>query len=175
MGYMLSSLAQLPIDDEVDLYIFVINGGWRGGSHEIIEQNFSKLAEEIGPRAVIAKGFNKSWSSDVSRKYLGKDHSELFGLLPALLITDTHPDQLTDQSMRLLIPLKDANAKFGNFDTFFDSLTKFAREKDTDFLEHFHEKEESEKSAWNMLELKPNIWGIGININEILERFSRSS
>jgi len=173
MGYLLSSLAQLPVGDNVDLYIFVINGGWRGGSHQIIEENFAKLASEIGPRAVIAKGFNQSWTRDIARKYLGKDHKELFGLLPALLITDAHPDQLTDEGMRLLIPLKVVEAKFGNFDTFFDSLTKFAREKDSSFLAHFHKKEESRKLAWNMLELKPNIWGIGININEILDRFSR--
>ncbi len=175
MGYMLSSLAKLPVGHEVDLYIFVINGGWHGGVHDVIEQNFAKLAREIGPQAVIAKGFDKDWSGEVSRKYLGKDHDELFGLLPALLITDSHPEQLNDQSMRLLVPLEDAQVKFGNFETFFDSLTKFARQKDSGFLEHFQRKEKAQNLVWNMLELKTNIWGIGINVNEILSRLSRPS
>jgi len=30
MGYMLSSLGKLPIEEDVEFYIFVINGGWRG-------------------------------------------------------------------------------------------------------------------------------------------------
>ncbi len=52
MAYMLSSLAELPVDSDVNFYIFVINGGWSGGTSEIIERNFARIAQEIGPNAV---------------------------------------------------------------------------------------------------------------------------
>ena len=50
MGYMLSSLAKLPLDSDIDLYIFVINGGWRGGAQDLIEQNFARLADVVEAR-----------------------------------------------------------------------------------------------------------------------------
>ena len=101
MGYQLNSLGNLPIDDSVSLYIFVINGEWSGGRYEVLERNFSRIAQSIGSTAVIAKGFDKEFYEEVAHTYLGKDHREFRQLLPALLITDTHPDKLTDGSMRL--------------------------------------------------------------------------
>lgn len=171
MGYMLSSLAHLPIDDAIDLYIFVINGGWQGGNHDIIERNFSRIAKEIGSKAVIAKGFDdQQWSGKICTKYLGKNYEDIFRLLPALLITDSHPEKLTEDSTRLLIPLDNINEKFGNSDRFFSALTKFARDKNPAFLELFERKESLVKTTTGMLELKPNFCGVGINLNAVIDR-----
>ena len=43
----------------------------------------------------------------------GKAHDELFAALPALLITDTHPDRLTENSLRLIVALRQAEERFG--------------------------------------------------------------
>jgi hypothetical protein len=176
MGYLLSSLAQLPIESNVNFYIFVINGGWSGGYYEIIERNFAHVAKVIGPMSVIAKGFDEEWSTQVAEKYLGQDHSAMSHLLPALLITDTHPEQLSEESMRILVPLNMVE-EFGGVDKFFTLLARFVRDRDPQFLSLFQEvekpKENIIEAGASMLELKPNICGIGFNINEVIRRLSQ--
>lgn len=171
MGYVLSSLGNLPVQDDVSLYIFVINGGWRGGLHDTIEQNFMELARRIGPKAVIAKGFDPAaWSNEVCAKYLSKDTKILTDVLPALLLTDAHPDRLNEKSLRILIPLRDAEKRFGGVEVFFHALADFAVNRDTAFLSWFEEKSSLGGKAWSVLELKPNFFGFGINLKELVAR-----
>jgi hypothetical protein len=171
MGYMLNSLGNLPIDDNISLYIFVVNGGWRGGLYDIIEKNFSNIAQKIGPRAVIAKGFDSEvWSSQVAEKYFGKRHNELFDALPALVLTDAHPNNLNERSFRLIIPLRDVESRFKDWDTFFRSLSKFATDKDPGFLHRFQDAEDIISSGNRIIELKPNFFGLGVNLNALIER-----
>lgn len=175
MGYMLSSLGKLPIEEDVEFYIFVINGGWRGGLAEIISQNFEGIARDIGPQAVIAKGFEGPfWSAEIFEKYLGEKYTALFRFLPALLITDSHPERLKPESMRLLIPLQEVEERFGNFDHFFSSLIRFVRDNDTEFLERFKDGTNMSDEALEIVELKPNLFGIGINLNHVIKKIRNS-
>ena len=172
MGYMISSLGKLPIEEDVEFYIFVINGGWRGGPTGIISQNFERIARDIGPQAVIAKGFEgTSWSNEICEKYLGKKHTVLFSFLPALLITDSHPERLKPESMRLLMPLREVEDWFGTFDQFFSSLIRFVRHKDTEFLKRFKDGTNMSDEALKIVELKPNFFGIGVNLNRLIKKF----
>jgi hypothetical protein len=171
MGYALSSLGNLPVQDNISLYIFVVGGGWKGELQDAIEQNFMELARRIGPNAVIAKGFDpEMWSQQVCDKYLGKTVQTMIDVLPALLVTDAHPDQLTEHSLRLLVPLRDAQQRFGGIEGFFLALTEFAINRDSSFLSRFEEKPSLGSKAWSVLELKPNFFGFGINIKEVVAR-----
>ena len=59
MGYKLTSLTNLPFDESVDMYIFVIGGGgWEGGLDQIIHENFDKLASDIVGSAVKIGALN---------------------------------------------------------------------------------------------------------------------
>ena len=99
MGYQLTSLGNLPVLPDIDLYIFVVDGNWRGGRLEILEDNFSEIARAIGPKAIIAKGFEESlWSEELCRRYLGEEYDAIFPHLPALLITNAHPEKLSDMT-----------------------------------------------------------------------------
>lgn len=172
MGYMLSSLGNLPIEEDVEFYIFVVNGGWQGGLTEIIFHNFEKIARDIGPQAVIAKGFEETfWPQEIAEKYLGKTYTALFRFLPALLITDSHPEKLKPESMRLLIPLEGVEERFGTFDQFFSSLIRFVRHEDTEFLEKFKDGTNMSHEALEIVELKPNFFGVGINLNRLIGKF----
>lgn len=174
MGYMLSSLGNLPVQDDVSLYIFVVNGRWNGEFDEIIERNFGALAKQIGPQSVIAKGFEpEAWSDQVCAKYLGKDTRTLYDAFPALLITDSHPERISDKTLRLLVPLRDAEKRFGGITVFFSGLAEFARNRDPAFLKRFEEKESLKDKAWSVLELKPNFFGFGINLKELVARVQR--
>jgi hypothetical protein len=171
MGYMLSSLGNLPVQEDVSLYIFVVNGRWSGEFNDLIEKNFGALAEHIGPNSVIAKGFDPEvWSNQVCSKYLGKDTKTMLDVLPALLLTDAHPEKLTDSSLRLLVPLRDADKRFGGIETFFAALADFSKSRNPDFLARFEDKEPLKSKAWSVLELKPNLFGFGINLKELAAR-----
>lgn len=171
MGYALSSLGNLPIQDEISLYIFVVGGGWHDEAYEAIENNFMEIARRIGPNAVIAKGFEpEMWSSQVCDRYLGKSFEVLYDVFPALLLTDSHPDRLNESSMRLLIPLRDAERRFGGIPAFFEALSEFAKTRSRDFLQRFQDKPTLGAKAWSVLELKPNFFGFGVNIKELVAR-----
>ena len=168
MGYALSELGNLPVQPGITLYIFVIGAGWRGSA---IEENFMELAQRIGPAAVIAKGFDQtSWSTQVCDKYLGKDVDTLLDVFPALLLTDAHPRLLNSTSLRLLVPLRDAEKRFGGVDSFFNALTSFAVSRDQSFLDRFQDKHSIGSKAWSVLDLKPNVFGFGINLKELVAR-----
>ena len=54
MGYLLNSLSNLPIDESVTLYIFVIDGTWDTEHTAALRRNFHQIARAIGNNAVIA-------------------------------------------------------------------------------------------------------------------------
>jgi hypothetical protein len=89
MGYVLNELANLPVDENVHFYVFVVNGEFREPLYEMIERNFMELARSIGNHAVIAVGTVKQrFTTSVARRYLGDGNSDATfqNMLPALLM-----------------------------------------------------------------------------------------
>jgi hypothetical protein len=176
LGYALTSVANLPIEDNVNLYIFILgNAGWHGDLYEIVDRNFENIAREIGPNAVIVKGLVANYFPEELRKqYFGEAHELLWRKgAPALLITDSHPDQLLAESLRLFIPLEEVKARFGSFDAFFDELAAFARRENDDFLDRFEDTRPLLSEGLKVIELKPNFFGFGVNINALIDLFRR--
>jgi hypothetical protein len=104
MGYVLNELTNLPIDEGVNFYVFVVSDPYIDPLTKIIEDNFFNLARSLGDHAVIAVGTNQErFTASVARSYLGKNNSDtsFTSLLPALLITNAHPDRLNSDSLRL--------------------------------------------------------------------------
>lgn len=169
MGYMLNSLANMPIDDDVKFYIFVINGQYRDPLYNVMEDNFATVARSIGKSGVLAMGLNpQEWYGEVAEKYLSKDHNELFGLLPAVLITDCHPEKITEKTMRLLVPLRDVETRFGGWPQFFALLSDFVQLKSDAFIKKFQSKEDFLDVANKVVGLKPGMFGVSVNINELI-------
>lgn len=176
MGYALNELANLPIDENVHFYIFVINGQFREPLYEMIEHNFMAIARSIGSNAVIALGTHPtSFTTSIARKYLGEGNSDssFLEMLPALLITNDHPETLTKDSLRLIVPLRDAEKRFGGWHQFFDLLGRFARGESDEFARRFEEKEDLLDAANKVLNLKPGAFGVSINVNELIERWRK--
>lgn len=172
MGYMLNSLGNLPLDDDVHFYVFVINGKWEEPLYGMIEQNFASIARSIGSHAVLAKGLDPvRWSDEIAEKYLGDDYRDLASLLPALLVTDAHPDLASAKSMRLLIPLRDVESRFGGWSQFFALLSDFVQHKSDEFIRRFESKESAFDVANKIINLKPGALGISVNINELISRW----
>ncbi|MET0068386.1 MAG: hypothetical protein ABW076_18730 [Candidatus Thiodiazotropha sp.] len=168
MGYKLTSLANLPFNEKTNMYIFIVGGGgWEGGLDQIIHENFDKLAADIGGAAVIVGALTEEFHGQVIEKYLGNNGQELLDSLPALLITDCHPDKLNDDSMRLLIPLSGAHENYPVINQFLSDLTSFARGESDVLLKNL-EKSIDPKAATNDI-VKVNIpvvpGVISINMN----------
>jgi hypothetical protein len=174
MGYLLNSLGNLPVDDDVKFYIFVINGQWREPLYEIVEQNFSSVARSIGKEAVIAKGLNPvEWSNEVAARYLQDNYGNYSSLLPALLVTNAHPEKLSEKSLILLVPLKDVESRFGGWNIFFGLLSDFVQFKSDEFLTRFHKKEDALEIANKIINIKPGAFGLSLNVNELFSWWRR--
>lgn len=174
MGYHLNSLANLPIDETVKFYVFVINGAFQEPLYEVVQKNFTSIARSIGNEAVIAQGLDPTlFTTEISEKYLGEDHNDYFRYLPALLITDTHPDHVSPDTMRLFVPLRDAERRFGGWDQFFRLLAMFVKGDSDEFVRKFREKGDWLKTANDVFSLNPSFFGFGININSLVELASK--
>lgn len=135
MGYKLSSLVKLPVDDTVSLYVFSIGDDlWNGGLGEIVHKNFDNIAREIGGDAIIVGALSEHFHGEVVETYLGVHYQILQNELPALLITDAHPNSLTEKSMRVLIPLHKAHQVYPRIDYFLSDLAAFARGDSNELL-----------------------------------------
>jgi hypothetical protein len=168
MSYLLNSLGNLPVDDGIDFYIFVVNGQWKEPLYEMMEQNFKHIGRSIGDKAVLAMGLNpEEWRSELEKKYLGKDSGRFSGLLPLLIITDRHPEDLTDDSMRLIIPLQNVEKRFGGWPEFFRLMSEYVRLENDDFLKNFQDSGTLD-AANRIVSIKPGMFGISINVNELV-------
>lgn len=171
MGYKLTSLVNLPIDERVDMYIFAIGGDlWEGGLAELVHRNFDQLAKAIGPRAIIVGGLTDSFHGEVVERYLGEQYKSLKNMMPALLITDAHPDKLTKESMRLIVPLKEAHKRYEIIDRFLSDLAAFARGEDDSLLRALEAAPKPTKVANDIVEVKiPIVPGaVAVNVNHVL-------
>lgn len=178
MGYALNELANLPIDDTVNFYIFVVNGQYREPLYEMMQQNFVSIAKSIGGNAVIAVGTDpQAFTGQVATKYAGDNERAalLHRSLPALLITDAHPDRLATNSVRLIVPLRDAEPRFGGWAQFFDLLSKYVRGESTEFLTRFENTENFLDAANSILNIRPGMFGISVNINSLYERWRKKN
>jgi len=170
MGYTLSTLARLPLDEENEFYIFILGGNanWKGGILQTIYDNFDTLAKEIGPHAIIAKGLNpREWTREISEKYFA-DIREIDRYFPAILITNSHPDNFDGDSLRILISLKNIEDNYENIEQFFDLLTNFIGRKDQRFIDIAKDKVKWLDIINDSIDLKPNFLGFGINLNSLI-------
>jgi len=175
MGYMINSIGSVPLDPSITLYVFVLNGDFRGRHFEALDRHFAGIAEGIGEHSAIARGFSREFSEEVCKQFLSKSVQEVWDFLPALLITNAHPNAITERTMRLFIPLKRAEQKFGDLETFFRGLSEFARSRSTAFLSRLEDRKDWFETANKVIELKPKFLGISINVNEIVKKIRRGT
>jgi hypothetical protein len=128
VGYKLTSIAHLPFDDAVEMYIFSIGDQlWEGGLAEVIHKNFDNIARAIGPNAIIVGALEEEFHGEVVERYLGRNYRDLKNMMPAILLTDAHPEKLNANSLRVLVPLREAHEHYRTIDDFLADLAAFAR------------------------------------------------
>jgi hypothetical protein len=134
----------------------------------------TQIFAAFGP--LIAVGTDpSSFTTQVARKYLGEGNSDnsFLGILPALIITNAHPEKLTKDSVRLVVPLRDAESRFGGWAQFFTLLSSYVRGESDDFVKRFEAKENLVDAANKVVSLKPGMFGISLNVNELIDRWNK--
>ena len=175
----------MPIIPGIDLYVFILGQHkWAGGYTEIIENNFSKIAQHLGERGAIVAGhdgikLSRELAHALSKSALNNriihnfiTKGESLGL--SILLVGAHPSQLTEKDLFLLAPIEQIERNFGSLDRFFSELCNFSEYRNTSFLKKYEEKAKDYKDISDFFELKPNMFGIGININTIIKRLQKS-
>lgn len=168
MGYKLTSLVNLPVDESVSLYVFSIGDDlWAGGLGEIVHKNFDNIAREIGGDAIIVGALTELFHGEVVEQYLGVHYHDLQNELPALLITDAHPNELTSESMRVLIPLRKAHEIYPVIDHFLSDLAAFVRGDSEELLNNLEKGLSAKEAADDIVKFNiPIVPGIiSINLN----------
>lgn len=168
MGYKLSSLANLELKDSVDMYIFSIGDGlWKGGLRKVVHENFDEIAREIGDDAIIVGGIREDFHGEVVETYLGKEYEELKDKMPAILVTDAHPNELDQDSLRLVIPLEKAYDRYEVIDKFLNELVSFVRGESDELISSLEESPHPAEMAGEIVQVSiPVLPGIvAVNVN----------
>jgi hypothetical protein len=196
MGLYVHSLSRLPLGLERDYYIYVLDYGWDEPLGQALHTNFRRMADLAAKnKAVVIAGTDSrafaeeilsvhvddaefSWS-----KINGEDGEDV---LPALMISTIHPTRFREEvpgyrfakstkgsadEKLILIPLrgvcKDATEVVALIERIFRDIA--AQKPLTDFAVAKEIKSGSGTALSDALILKPSLWGVGVDIKELLK------
>lgn len=176
MGYRISTLASLPVIPGKTLYVFVLGAPvWDGSLMHQVEKNFAKVAKGIGLKGAIVMGHEgvdltlelmdaaKNGPPGFQRLLSSAEAGE-----GAVLILGAHPQELGPDDMVLYASLEGLEDRFGSLSVFFTALCDFAGRRDQTFLERFQAGDGPIDRLLEVVDLKPNFFGIGVNLNRAL-------
>ena len=175
MGYKIATLASLPVLPGKSLYVFVLGAAaWDGSMMQQVENNFAKVAKEIGPSGAIVMGHE---GVNLKLELTAKNGPPGFDRLlsnandgeGAVLVVGAHPKQLRPDDLVLYATLDDLTKRFGSLSVFFTALCKFAETREKAFLERFRSGKNTIDRLFDVVDLRPNFFGIGMNINKAIE------
>lgn len=177
MGYKISSLKSLPLAPGIDLYVFILGRNvWAGGWREELERNFDKLAKEFGPSAAMVAGHD---GIDIIYELVevAKTNESLSAALKleqlngtSLLLLGAHPYNFSYDDLALVVNEEHIEKLFGSMEPFLNELCDFAKDRNEMFLSKFEDTSQLTKEILDVVDLRPNLFGIGININRAIEK-----
>jgi hypothetical protein len=161
------------------LYVFVLGSHqWNHGGLEKISSNFDKLAKEIGPKGAVVMGHD---GHDLSYELVdalynnGPDGIQELIMEGdrrggAILILNKHPSQINNNDSVLFSPIDLLEKRAGGIDKFLTELCEFSSKPNKRFVKLFKTHNTGKLGRFlSVVDLKPNIAGIGININALIE------
>lgn len=177
MGYRISTLASLPVIPGKSLYVFVLGAPvWDESLMQQVEKNFAKVAKGLGPKGAIVMGHE---GVDLAYELIDTAENGPVGLKQllangeagegAVLIVGAHPAELGPDDLVLYATLEELETRFGSLSVFFTALCDFSERHDETFLKRFQSGQTSIDRLLDVVDLKPNFFGIGVNINKALD------
>ena len=192
MGLMIHSLGELPLQAKRGYYVYVLDYGWNEPLGEALHRNFEKMAALASHSdAVVIRGVVGSHFEDEVLSYHSVNGQSGKEILPAILITTRHPqdfrkfgDEWRKREERklhadrmLLIPLREVCYSATDV---VDLIEKIFRDvKDKKALADFEVAEKLARgkngALVDALILKPNLSGLGIDLNYIVNFFKKKN
>jgi hypothetical protein len=143
---------------------------------EEIKNNFDLLAKEIGSKGAVVMAHN---GADLSYNLINEMYNNgpdgIQELIAdgdsgdsAILILGEHPKSIGKNDLVLYSPLAHLEASSGGLQKFLSELCDFSDNRNDAFIGRFHEPADGVfNRIMKILELKPNFFGIGINLNAL--------
>jgi hypothetical protein len=182
MGLMIHSLGELPTSVERDYYIYLLDYGWEEPVADAMYRNYPRMADQASRHdAVVFRGLVGHHFADevLSWHYVnGRDAKDL---LPAILITTKNPHEFREhcwgqhdlEDRLLLIPLRGVCTSPDDVAPLIERIFSDIEEKRN--LSEFEVSETmhagSSGAVLDALILKPNLSGIGVDLNRIINFF----
>jgi len=187
MGLMIHSLGELPANVERDYFVYLLDYGWEEPLSEGLKRNFDRMAEKASKHnAVVLCGVGRDHFSDEVLSWHHVNGQPGEEILPAILITTCNPHRFHERCFQdspnakaedrmLLIPLRKSCNTTSDVVNLVDKLFRDIKEKKqlTDFEVRKELKKGHNGALVDALILQPNISGVGINLNAIIDFFSR--
>ena len=185
MGLMIHSLGELPSNVERDYYVYLLDYGWHEPLGEVLNSNFGKMAEKASRKnAVVIRGVVGAHFEDEVLSWHHINGQPGDEILPAILITTRNPHEFRKKHFRnafnsviedkmLLIPLrkfcKTSSDVVNLVNKLFQDIANKKRLTDFEIAEEL--KKGRNGALVDALILQPNISGLGVNLNFIIDYF----
>jgi len=99
MGLMVHSLENIPTSARRDYFIYLLDYGWQEPISQALRDNFDRMAQLASKsKAVVIKGTEIAHFQNEVLSWHHINNEEADDLLPALLITNTHPAYFRDRN-----------------------------------------------------------------------------
>lgn len=186
MGLMIHSLEHIPAEAKRNYFIYLLDYGWQEPISDILNKNYDEMAKIASEnKAVVIKGTVASHFQNEVLSWHHVNGENADDLLPALLITNKHPQYFRDanddfvckksvdiqshqngEMKMVLIPFKkcceDETAVISIIQSVFNDVIS---EKDiTNFSILQKEKKGIGRAIVDALILQPTIGGVGVDI-----------
>jgi hypothetical protein len=182
MGLMIHSLGELPATAERGFYVYLLDYGWDDPMGHVVLDNFDRMADEASRNnAVVLRGLVGAHFTDEVLSWHHVNGQQSKDILPALLVTTRNPHQFHEgrfgdnapapKDRMLLIPLRAVCKSQSDVAPVLKQL--FADIRDKKKLSNFEVAKELRAGAGNAivdaLILQPNVAGVGVNLNYIVD------
>ena len=179
MGFIASDIAKIP-SVGYEWYLYLLTDSWNDPIQNSLLDNFDQLSRSVGTDCLVVKGSNSEefYNGFVDSQFVDLIRTTGERIFPSLVLSSHPPSKLNEfvnketadrkEIVSFLIPLR-MKADLHDF------LRKLAETiKSGDPRELFENNPES-KWAWisEYLEVKPNICGVGLNLNPYFDKLFR--
>ncbi|MGU9981677.1 hypothetical protein ACJ4V0_16700 [Phreatobacter sp. HK31-P] len=186
MGLKVSTIARLPVSTDRDYFIYFLDYGWDEPLTRAMYNNFDQLAEfAANNQSLVIVGLNRTEFANEVLSWHRVNGESAEDLLPAIMITDCDPRLLAESNEQrfgdrhrdkakperfLLIPLAEHCKTKTDVAQMFERIKRSIESKTplSDF-EVVREVRRADSGLSDVLVLKPNVFGIGLDLNRIWE------
>lgn len=201
MGLYVHSLSRLPLGIERDYYVYILDYGWEEPLGQALHANFRLMADLAAKNkaVVIAGSESRSFADELLSVHVEDPQfswSQVNGengeeILPAIMISTIHPQRFKDEvpgyrftasskgvadEKIILIPLrglcKNSTEVVALVERIFRDIA--AQKPLTDFSIAKEIKADKKSGIYEALILKPSLWGVGVDIKELINNFKVS-